>query len=185
MVGGFRQLFKTDYPTLVDNDSLKKLVGGTIMDGTYEAYFGMLAGFAKARELHSNFNPHGSVYMEVGGASQQVAWYQKSQHFTGERFKALTLLPFGKKGASRISTLILSPYLNSEDEAEKKKFSLPLDEAKKLFNGEKTNILQFKSKRKNARKPFFKARLYLDSKFKPKFEMIKPEKTITKKEDKN
>ena len=92
---------------------------------------------------------------------------------------------FGKKGGSRISTLILSPYLNSEDEAEKKKFSLPLDEAKKLFNGEKTNILQFKSKRKNARKPFFKARLYLDSKFKPKFEMIKPEKTITKKEDKN
>ena len=30
---------------------------------------------------------------------------------------------FGKKGESRISALILSPYLNSEDEAEKKKFS--------------------------------------------------------------
>ncbi|MBT3475635.1 hypothetical protein HN460_01705 [bacterium] len=92
---------------------------------------------------------------------------------------------FGKKGTNKISTLILSPYLSSEDEEEKKKFSLPLDEARKLFNGEKTNILQFKSKRKNARKPFFKAKLYLDSKFKPKFEMIKPEKTITKKEDKN
>lgn len=92
---------------------------------------------------------------------------------------------FGKKGTNRISTLILSPYLNSDDEEEKKRFSLPLDEAKKLFNGEKTNILQFKSKRKNARKPFFKARLYLDSKFKPKFEMIKPEKATLKKEEKN
>ena len=88
---------------------------------------------------------------------------------------------FGKNGKNRISTLILSPYLNSDDDEEKKKFSLPLKEAEKLFKGEKTNILQFKSKRKNARKPFFKARLYLDSKFKPKFEMIAPEKTSPKK----
>ena len=87
---------------------------------------------------------------------------------------------FGKKGSSRISTLILSPYLQSEDDEERKKFSLPIDEAKKLFSGEKTTILQFKSKRKNARKPFFKARLYLDSKFKPKFEMIQPEKPVKK-----
>ena len=88
---------------------------------------------------------------------------------------------FGKSGKNRISTLILSPYLNSDDDEEKKKFSLPLKEAEKLFKGEKTNILQFKSKRKNARKPFFKARLYLDSKFKPKFEMTAPEKTSPKK----
>jgi DNA topoisomerase-3 len=92
---------------------------------------------------------------------------------------------FGKNGKNRISTLILSPYLNSDDDEEKKKFSLPLNEAEKLFKGEKTSILQFKSKRKNARKPFFKARLYLDSKFKPKFEMITPEKKSTKKDVKN
>ena len=106
--------------------------------------------------------------------------YIKSEVFYDDKFYY-----FGKKGSNRISTLILSPYLDSEDDEEKKKFSLPLDEAKKLFNGEKTGILQFKSKRKNARKPFFKARLYLDSKFKPKFEMIvpekKPKKTVEKK----
>ena len=43
---------------------------------------------------------------------------------------------------------MLSPYLNSDDENEQKKESLPIDEAKKIFNGEKTSILQFKSKKK-------------------------------------
>ena len=102
--------------------------------------------------------------------------YIKSEVFYDDKFYY-----FGKNGSNRISTLILSPYLNSEDEEEKKKFSLPIDEAKKLFKGEKTSPLQFKSKRKNARKPFFKARLYLDDKFRPKFEMIKPDKVETKK----
>ena len=55
---------------------------------------------------------------------------------------------FGKKGENRISKFILSPYLNSEDENEQKKESLPVDEAIKLFNGEKTSLLQFKSKKK-------------------------------------
>ena len=80
---------------------------------------------------------------------------------------------FGKKGENRISKFILSPYLNSEDENEQKKESLPVDEAIKLFNGEKTSLLQFKSKKKNARRPYFKARVYLDSKFRPKFEIEK------------
>ena len=68
---------------------------------------------------------------------------------------------------------MLSPYLNSDDENEQKKESLPIDEAKKIFNGEKTSILQFKSKKKNARRPYFKARVYLDPKFRPKFEIEK------------
>tara|TARA_A100001234_G_scaffold219058_1_gene229137 strand:+ start:623 stop:3169 length:2547 start_codon:yes stop_codon:yes gene_type:complete len=80
---------------------------------------------------------------------------------------------FGKKGENKISKYMLSPYLNSDDENEQKKESLPIDEAKKIFNGEKTSILQFKSKKKNARRPYFKARVYLDPKFRPKFEIEK------------
>ena len=63
--------------------------------------------------------------------------------------------------------------MNSEDENEQKKESLPVDEAIKLFNGEKTSLLQFKSKKKNARRPYFKAHVYIDSKFRPKFEIEK------------
>ena len=80
---------------------------------------------------------------------------------------------FGKKGEYKISKFMLSPYLNSYDEEEQKKESLPIDEAKKIFAGEKTSVLQFKSKKKTARRPFFKAKVYLDKKFIPKFEIEK------------
>ena len=88
---------------------------------------------------------------------------------------------FGKAGKNKIARRILSPYLNSEDEEEKKKDSLPIDEAEKLFKDGKTSILQFKSKRKNARMPFFKAKLYLDSKFSPKWEMTQRKTKKTRK----
>ena len=87
---------------------------------------------------------------------------------------------FGKNGKNRLARRMLSPYLNSEDEEEKKKDSLPIEEAKKLFKDGKTSVLQFKSKRKNARMPFFKAKVYLDSKLKPKFEMVLRKKTAKK-----
>tara|TARA_B100000700_G_scaffold331358_1_gene463456 strand:- start:1768 stop:4332 length:2565 start_codon:yes stop_codon:yes gene_type:complete len=78
---------------------------------------------------------------------------------------------YGKNGKNRLARRMLSPYLNSEDEEERKKDSLPIEEAEKLFKDGKTSVLQFKSKRKNARMPFFKAKVYLDSKFRPRFEM--------------
>jgi len=87
---------------------------------------------------------------------------------------------FGKAGKNRISRKMLSPYLNSEDEEERKKDSLPIEEAEKLFKDGKTTILQFKSKRRNARMPFFKAKVYLDSKFNPKFEMVSRKKSPKK-----
>ena len=55
----------------------------------------------------------------------------------------------------------------------RKKNPYQLMRPKKIFNGEKTSILQFKSKKKNARRPYFKARVYLDPKFRPKFEIEK------------
>ena len=77
---------------------------------------------------------------------------------------------FGKKGENRISKFILSPYLNSEDENEQKRV-LPVDEAIKLFNGEKLHYFNLNQK-ENARRPYFKARVYI-SKFRPKFEIEK------------
>ena len=74
---------------------------------------------------------------------------------------------------------MLSPYLNSLDEEEQNRESLPVEEAIKIFSGEKTSVLPFKSKRKNAKRPFFKAKVYLDKKFAPKFEIEK----IAKKND--
>ena len=86
---------------------------------------------------------------------------------------------FGKKWANKLSKFMLSPYLNSLDEEEQNRESLPVEEAIKIFSGEKTSVLPFKSKRKNAKRPFFKAKVYLDKKFAPKFEIEK----IAKKND--
>ena len=121
----------------------------------------------------SNHEPQEMMKLAYGQSCvyQRAAGYFSSSIFN--LFKKVTL-EFAKSGG--IINLMCSPVMSHED---LNQISLGY-EAKKLFSGEKTSILQFKSKRKNARKPFFKARLYLDSKFKPKFEMIQPEKPVKK-----
>ena len=52
---------------------------------------------------------------------------------------------------------MLSPYLNSLDEEEQNRESLPVEEAIKIFSGEK-HLYYLSNQKENAKRPFFKAK---------------------------
>lgn len=82
LVAGFQQMFKAEYGV----EKPTHFADGSIMDGTYEAYFGLVEGFKTAKKTAESFDSKNAVYFEVGGASQQVGWFNENQQAV-ERFQ--------------------------------------------------------------------------------------------------
>jgi len=101
VVAGFQQMlqdptgnYKMDAPPA----STPSLVQGAIMDGTYEAYFGLVNGFNKVDKIPiEGFDAKKAIYFEVGGASQQIGWHTAGTADPNERFvRQSTMLRSGK-----------------------------------------------------------------------------------------